>query len=354
MGKLGAEPVGSVIFTPRWASNMLLSIILVNYKTRDLTLDCIRLLQADLAGWQQAEIIVVDNQSNDGIQAAIEQNFPLVQCIQMGYNAGFARANNAAIRIAKGSVVLLLNNDTIPENGVIRTAFDRLQSSYHPAAGIQLLNADRSLQPCGYYFVKGGLNQLLTLPYTGSLVRWMGRQLKFRQPNISEKTGITEVDWVMGAFLMVKRSAIEKAGLMDEDFFLYAEEAEWCARIRREGTVAFYGDLTMVHFQGISAAAGFQSADKSYNNLFDRKGQQLLLSNLVRIRKQYGIGWYLLMQFLLLAAIPVFALGNLLSMGQKQRPYSWSQFSGFARNVFGLCAFLPKIVRHQPYFYKVL
>lgn len=333
---------------------MLLSIILINYKTRELTLDCIRLLQADLGHWREVEILVVDNQSNDGILTAIEQEFPAVKGIQMGYNAGFARANNAAMRMASGSAILLLNNDTIPENGVIRTAFDRLANSPYPAAGIQLLNADRSLQPCGYYFVKGGLNLLLTLPYTGNLVRWLGQRLKFRQPNISETTGITTVDWVMGAFLMVKRSAIERAGMMDEDFFLYAEEAEWCSRIRQEGPIAFYGDLNMVHFQGVSAAAGFQSADKSYNNLFDRKGKQLLLSNLVRIRKQYGIGWYWLMQCLLLAAIPVFFLGKLLTSWQKNNPYTWSHFGGYVRNVAGLMRYLPVITRNRSHFYKVL
>ena len=77
---------------------MLLSIILINYKTRELTLDCIRLLQADLGHWREVEILVVDNQSNDGILTAIEQEFPAVKGIQMCYNAGFARANNAAMR----------------------------------------------------------------------------------------------------------------------------------------------------------------------------------------------------------------------------------------------------------------
>jgi GT2 family glycosyltransferase len=162
------------------------------------------------------------------------------------------------------------------------------------------------------------------------------------------------VDWINGAFLMVKRKAIEKAGLLDEDFFLYAEEAEWCSRLRKEGKLCIYGDIKVIHLQGETSGEVFESSDKGYKNLFDKKGLQIMLSNLLRIRKEFGISWFLLILFFYLLEIPVFYLGILFSKVFGKNSYSFSDAENYSKNIFQIINFSPKIISGKPFFYKVL
>ena len=201
------------------------SIIIINYKTPGLVTDCLETV-FESSRLPNFEIIVVDNFSQDDSESSITTKFPQVQWIQMGYNSGFSRANNAGIRIAKGKIILLLNSDTISENNAIEKCVERFSNADYIACGLQLLNPDRSPQISGNYFINGGLNQLMALPYVGRFIRWLGYTFKVKKTNVPEAKGTVEVDWINGAFLMVKREAIEKAGMMDEDFFLYFEEIE--------------------------------------------------------------------------------------------------------------------------------
>ena len=226
-----------------------LSIIIVNYRTPQMVIDCLRTIY----GQTEAglfEVIVVDNASGDGSEEIVLADFPSVRWIQMGYNSGFARANNEGIRRSAGEVVLLLNSDTLVENRAIEGCFRDFAASVYPACGVQLINPDRTPQISGNYFVRGGLNYLLPLPWMGTLVKRMGRLSGANVPNVPEARALVEVDWINGAFLMVRKDAITLAGLMDEDFFLYAEEIEWCSRLRRLGKLALYGQHHVVHIQG--------------------------------------------------------------------------------------------------------
>ena len=146
------------------------------------------------------------------------------------------------------------------------------------------------------------------------------------------------------------------AGLMDEDFFLYAEEIEWCGRLRGLGKLALYGQFHVIHLQGVSANEAFASAGKGYYHLFDRKGLQIMLSNFVRIRKQFGVGWFLAQLWFYWMEIPVFAVGVLFSglEGRGSRQYSWAMWRGYCRNVGYITRKCFVIVRNKPYFYKVL
>jgi GT2 family glycosyltransferase len=228
---------------------MKLSIIIVNYKTPDLLLDCIR--SVERSGVDDAEIIVVDNDSEDDTEILLKQHFPEVRFHQMGYNAGFARANNAGIRMANGMICLLLNSDTIVKGNAINNSFRKLDTAPdHVACGVQLLNADGSPQISGNYNMRGGVNILLPLPYIGKMLKSVASMFRVRKPHVPNATGMVDVDWINGAYLMVKRSAIENAGLLDEDFFLYAEEAEWCGRLARYGKLCVYGDEHVIHLQG--------------------------------------------------------------------------------------------------------
>ncbi len=333
---------------------MKLSILIVNYKTPQLVLQC---LQSCFAfSMEGVEVLVIDNASQDGLQEQLIAQFGNVKFLQMGYNAGFARANNAGIKASAGEAVLLLNSDTIVLEDAINKSFARLMQSRYVACGVQLLNEDGSPQISGNFAMQGGLNYLLPLPYLGNFLKWLSSFFKVQRPSIPEVKGMAEVDWVNGAYLMVKRKAIEKAGLLDEDFFLYAEEAEWCSRLKKEGPLCIFGDEHVVHLQGQTANETFASSGQGYFNLFDKKGLQIMVSNFVRIRKQWGIAWFLFDLFMYILAVPAFAMGLLIEkiIASKNSDYTIKQWKGFAKNVGELCKLVPVIISNKPYFYKVL
>ncbi|OQP45457.1 family 2 glycosyl transferase [Niastella yeongjuensis] len=332
-----------------------LSVIIVNYKTPQLLTDC---LATFFSGQNQEnlEVIVVDNASGDNSQEIVTRAFPRVKWVQMSYNAGFARANNEGIRQSTSDVVLLLNSDTLNQHNAIEQCYRQFITSDYVACGVQLLNTDRSPQISGNFFMKGGLNYLLPLPYLGSFIKWLGNVVKVEKPNVPDSSALVEVDWINGAFLMVKKTAIEKAGLLDEDFFLYAEEAEWCSRLRKTGKLCIYGQYKVIHLQGESANEAFGSSGKGYYNLYDRKGFQIMLSNFLRIRKQFGVGWYLVQLAFYLFAIPVFFIASFFGNAIRLRnPFAdFGMAAQFAGNVGRLLGFTPRILSNKPYFYKVL
>lgn len=333
---------------------MRLSVIIINYKSLPLVLDCLAsLYRYDMS---DAEIIVVDNNSGDDAENILREQYPGVSFLQTGSNAGFARANNAGIRAAKGEHILLLNSDTINLNNAVNLCDRQLRESDAAAAGVQLLNADGSPQVSGNFAMKGGLNYLLPLPYTGQFLKMLAGIFAVKKPSIENVTGNVDVDWINGAFLMVKKNIIEMAGLLDEDFFLYAEEAEWCSRIKKYGRLCIFGDLHVTHLQGETANTAFGSAGKGYFNLFDRKGLQIMLSNFVRIRKEFGIGWFLFDLAIYYFAVPVFFTGLFFSslFFPKTKKYRWKQATGFAANMFRMFRYIPKIISNKPFFYKVL
>lgn len=334
---------------------MQLSIIIVNYKTPGLLMDCL----ASIHAFQYEvfpEIIIVDNDSGDNSRELVLAAWPQVKWIQMSYNAGFARANNEGIRQSKGEAVLLLNSDTLIRDNAIEKCFRLFMLSTYVACGVQLLNADKTPQISGNYFMKGGLNNLLPLPYIGSIVKGLGLLARVKKPNIPDTQVETEVDWINGAFLMVKKEFIELAGLMDEDFFLYSEETEWCSRLRKFGKLCIYGQFKVIHLQGVTSNQTFGSSGKGYYNLFDKKGLQIMLSNLVRIRKQWGFGWFLFHLLCYTVAIPVFFVAGFVeNLFRLRNPFRHFPMAGsFTMNVIRIWRYLPPIFINKPYFYKVL
>jgi GT2 family glycosyltransferase len=334
---------------------MDLSIIIINYKSAGLLADCLRTVYEQTVSIS-FEVIVVDNFSNDDSERQLTQVFPNIRWIQMQYNAGFARANNAGIRASAGNAVLLLNPDTLITDGAIENCYRALQSSPYVAAGVQLLNTDGTPQISGNYAMRGGLNYLLPLPYLGNFIKRLGNVFKVSKPNVPNASDTVEVDWINGAFLMVKRTAIEKAGLLNEDFFLYAEEAEWCSRIKKTGRLCIFGQYKVVHLQGETANQAFGSQGKGYYNLYDKKGFQIMVSNFVRIRKEFGVGWFLFDLAVYVAGIFIFPVGLLFDViihGGKAS-YQWRQVTQYIKNVLKLVWLSPRILANRPYFYKVL
>jgi GT2 family glycosyltransferase len=333
----------------------LLSIIIVNYRSPQLLLDCLASLYQHTKNIS-FEVIVVDNASGDESKERVTSLHPEVRWLQMSYNAGFARANNAGIRASQGDAVLLLNSDTVILNGAVDGAYTDLMSSPYAGCGVQLLNHDMTPQISGNFFMTGYLNNLLPLPYTGALLKNVAGIFGVRKPHVADADEIVKVDWINGAFLMVKREAIDKAGMLDEDFFLYAEEAEWCSRLRKVGQLVIFGRYRVLHLQGGSANVTFASDTSGYYNLYDKKGLQIMVSNFVRLRKQHGPAWYV-------AHLLTYSLTLLLLYGVAMVSYAFDSRQAarrldlarqFATNMSALWRLTPTILRNNPHFYKVL
>lgn len=330
----------------------MLSIIIVNYHSATLIVEALdSFLPESGIG---AEVIVVDNDSGQEEINLIVSKYPEVSVLQMGYNAGFARANNAGIKAAKGDAVLLLNPDTLAPGKPIDKCYKDFIASPYIACGVQLLNIDGSPQISGNYFMTGGLNHLLPLPVIGAFLKWIGQLGGVKKTNLPDSDTLMEVDWINGAFLMVKQSAIQKAGLLDEDFFLYAEEIEWCARLGKIGKLCVFGQHKVTHLQGETANQKFGSSGKGYYNLYDKKGLQILVSNFLRIRKQFGLFWFGVHLLVFLLEIPVLAFLSLISGFFRTRKFPWSLFTGYVNNMGALLKLAPRMAGNRPYFYKML
>ncbi len=334
---------------------MDLSIILVNYKSPQLVLDCIESIHRETSR-HSFEVIVVDNNSGDNSREIVMQKFPAVSWLQMDYNAGFARANTAGIRIALGNYILVLNTDTIVLEGALDKVLDLFRVEKDASAcGVQLLNPDGSHQISGAHFMKGGLNFLLPLPYLGRFIRYWGYRLKSKIPSITSVEEKVEVDWIVGAFILTTKQ-MATADLMDEDFFMYAEEIEWCSRLQKKGKLFLYGSPKVIHLGGATSGSYYETDEnENSKNLWNRKGRQILISMMLRIRKQYGIAWFLLMLAFFIFEIPVFFFGMLIDklMRLGKSSYSWKSFRNYCVNIFILLQYSVKIISNKTYFYKV-
>ena len=335
---------------------MDLSIILVNYKSTSLVLDCLESIYQQTNQYS-FEIILVDNDSKDDCEEIVLKSYPSVIFLTMDYNAGFARANNAGIKIAKGEFILLLNTDTIVLDAAIDKSVTLLKK--HPEAvgcGVQLLNTDGSTQISGAHFVKGGLNTLLPLPYLGKLIRWLGYQFKSTIPSITTIQDTIEVDWIVGAYMLIRKNSIEKAGPLDNDFFMYAEEIEWCARLRKQGKLLLFAEPRVTHIGG-GTSGDYYSTTESQNgkNLWDAKGKQVMLSTMVRIRKQFGVGWFIIIAAAYLVEIPIFLMCLLIDTVVKngKTKYQFKNIAAYSSNMMVVVKLFFTILLNKPHFYKV-
>lgn len=257
------------------------SVIIVNWNTRELLRNCLRSVLDQTAA--QTEIIVIDNASRDGSAAMVAQDFPDVVLIANTDNRGFAGANNQGLAIARGAHVLLLNPDTI----VLDHAIDKMLAwlATRPevgCVGCQVLEAPGVIQQTS--FADPGFWHL-------TLVEFGALKLARRLPALGfpwyagwDRTTEKVVDVVSGMFMLVPRRVLEAVGPLDDAFFIYAEEADWCRRIRKAGwTCVFAPVAQIVHLDGGS---------KSTAQIKSRMFIQLQKSHLIYVRKHSGrIAW---------------------------------------------------------------
>jgi len=221
-----------------------LSIVLLNYNTRDLTLASLaRLLpRATEQGWQ---VIVVDSSSTDGSAEAVSAAFPAVTLVPMAENRGYAAGNNRGLAVATGEAVVLLNSDALAEVAHLQALAEYLAAN-PPVGAISagLRTAEGEPQAFAYgsdpspaYLLRRGIGRLLRLP---PLHNWAA-------------TEPMTVDWVSGACLCVRQEVIQQVGGLDENFFLYFEDVDWCRRMRQAGwRVVYNPSVRVVHWGGRS------------------------------------------------------------------------------------------------------
>jgi hypothetical protein len=228
------------------------SIIIVNWNTRDMLRGCLSSLyeQTRVVSY---EVIVVDNASTDGSAAMVREDFPQVRLVTNPQNRGFAAANNQAIAIAQGRYVLLLNSDTVVLSDAISktVAF----ADGHPevaVVGCRVLNPDRTLQATCFMY-PSVLNMLLSSSYLYKLFpqnRFFGRERMTWWDN----NDIREVEVIRGCYMLVRAEAIYQVGMLDEQFFMYGEETDWCYRFHKAGwKIMFTPDAEIIHFGGASS-----------------------------------------------------------------------------------------------------
>ncbi len=253
-----------------------LSIVIVSWNVCDLLRRCLRSIHhpEDQAGVGQAatkdlalQVIVVDNASRDGSVQMVRDQFPNTRLVTNQTNRGFPAANNQGLALAEGRYVLLLNPDT----EIVGQALPELVAfaDQHPDVGMvgpQLLNTDGSVQSSRRRFptlataflestwLQPTLADLEERPIAGQITAPLHRRLERYYVDDQPDNNVQDVDWITGAAMLARREAIDEVGVMDEGFFMYSEELDWCRRFREAGwRVIYLPTAQIVHHVGKSS-----------------------------------------------------------------------------------------------------
>ena len=234
---------------------MKLSVVILNYNVRYFLEQCILSVQKAIEGFD-AEIIVVDNNSKDDSCKMVKENFPVITLIENKENVGFSKANNQAVKIAKGEYVCILNPDTA-------VAEDTFMKALKYAEGIVDMGA------LGVYLMDGTGNYLpeskrnLPTPKV-SLMKLTGFTQKYYASNISEESA-GEVAVLVGAFMLLKRSVYNQVDGFDEDYFMYGEDIDLSYKIEQAGYKNHYlGETEILHYKGESTRKDDAYFDRFY------------------------------------------------------------------------------------------
>mgnify|MGYP003394275545 CR=1 FL=1 len=239
---------------------MDLSIVIVSYNTKELLLEClnsVRLATRKI----NTEVFVVDNDSKDGSPEMVAKDFKEVKLFANKQNLGFSKANNQALKKARGKYILVLNPDTQVLKDTLVKMIDFMNK-----------NPDVAVSSCRVELANGSLDRDCRRHYPTpwrAFTHFSGLSQKFKGSKIfdqyymgylSEKKE-HEVDACVGAFMMVRKKAMDVVGLFDEDFFFYGEDLDWCFRFRQEGYKIVFTPITkIIHHKG--AASGMKQSSK--------------------------------------------------------------------------------------------
>jgi hypothetical protein len=268
---------------------MDLAVIIVNFNTKEKLRDCLQSVFNSQTRYN-FQVWVVDNASGDGSAEMVKKEFPQVRLIENQENVGFAKASNQALRQARGRYYLLLNSDA----EVLPDTFDKMIffMDNNPTVGIsgcKVVKGDGKLDlacrrsfpnPVNAFFRVAGLSFLFA----------KSRMASYNLTYLPEDE-VVEVDSVMGAFLLIRREVMEQIGLLDEDFFMYGEDLDWCYRAKKAGFKVMYVPLTtVIHHKGSSsrrvpgkALLEFHRAMQLFYDKYYQEKYNFLVNALVKI-----------------------------------------------------------------------
>jgi N-acetylglucosaminyl-diphospho-decaprenol L-rhamnosyltransferase len=228
-----------------------LSILIVNWNVKALLRDCLKSIERG-QGELHLEVIVVDSASSDGSAAMVAQEFPWITLLACSENVGFARGNNLAIAKANGRYILLLNPDTVVLHDALTVMLHYLEG--HPEIGVvgaQLLNGDGSVQSSRRRFPT-----LATAFFESTWLEPFAPACLLARYNMADIPAdqVADVDWLVGACLMAPRAIAETVGGLDEAYFMYSEELDWCRRVKAAGwRIVYLPTARIVHYVGKSS-----------------------------------------------------------------------------------------------------
>jgi GT2 family glycosyltransferase len=270
------------------------SIIVISFNTRDLLRECLSSLLGECSRLgASAEVLVVDNASLDGSAEMVDAEFSRseidsgipVRLIRSDVNLGFAAANNLAMEQARGRYIVLLNSDAFFQPGALRRAIDHMDADATAGiGGARLVSRDGAWQPSARTFHSIWIDAIVL---TGLAARFPHSRI-FGAPDRTwaEPSQPAAVDWVPGAFSIVRREALAKTGLFDPAFFLYYEEVDLCRRVKAAGfRVLYWPDVVVTHIGG-------ESGRQLRSLKFSKTGAQVVLwrmrATLLYYRKHHG------------------------------------------------------------------
>ncbi|MFA6197654.1 MAG: glycosyltransferase family 2 protein [Patescibacteria group bacterium] len=256
-----------------------LSIVIVSWNVCDLLKQALASIYQE-TNFISFEVIVVDNNSHDGSADMVMNEFPQVVLIRNKYNAGFAKANNQAIKRTTGRYILLLNPDTVILDGNLDHSVGWMDDNVSVGImGCRLLNPNHTPQA-----------SVRQLPTIGAMAMTL---LKLHRvfPNAKAIKDYTRadfdynktqtVDQVMGAYFMVRRKTLDQIGLLDEGYFIWFEEVDYCARAKEmDWKVAYYPDASIIHYYG-----------QSFRQVLSLRKQVILNNSLLRYYQKHGTMW---------------------------------------------------------------
>ena len=287
------------------------SVIIVAWNVRQLLHDCLKSVYEKMRDID-FEVIYVDNASEDGSVDMVKEQFAEVRIIENDKNEGFIKANNQGIELAKGRYVLLLNSDTILlDNAIAKTV--RFADANPDAAvfGCKVLNPDRTIQRTCFMY-PSVLNMFLAATYLYKIFpksRFFGRE-HMTWWGFDEAR---QVETICGCFSLVRKEAIDQVGLMDERYFVYGDDPDWCYRFKKAGwKVMFTPDGRIIHYGGQTVK---QMRREFKLQLY---GSELIFMKLHRNRLSFFIARFLIALFLFVR-VPYWLVTGMLGKRQGRR-----------------------------------
>lgn len=285
-----------------------ISLIIVSFNTREVLRESLQSVERE-KGDLRIEVFVVDNNSHDGSVEMVEAEFPGVHVMRSAVNLGFGAANNVALEVAQGRYIVLLNSDAFLLPDSLRLSVEHMDAD--PSVGLaggRLVGRDMALQPSARMFpsILSDFLVLTGLAYKFPKSRFFGQFDR----TWADPMQPAEVDWVPGAFSIIRAEALRKVGFFDPDFFLYSEEVDLCRRIKDAGfKILYWPDIVVIHIGG-------ESSRQIKTLEMSSAGAQLIRwrmrSTLLYYRKHHGSGAWMA-KMLELALYRLTALRNSFS-----------------------------------------